>query len=125
MWYRQRRNGELLACREGEFVYTTTLMSKTECSVLDAHDTVAEAVDDLRQHWNEEPEGPQLFVVLGENDYLAAVLSRPEGHPELCVTSYADGRSEVHRCRYLLDADGRYDSTEVVEVSRGVLARAG
>lgn len=104
-------------------MYTATLLNEHGAETLDVFDSLPEAVDSLRQHWNED-EGPQLFVVRGEAGYLAAVLSRPEADPELAVTSYADGRSEVHRCVYVVDIDGRYLRTDVIEVSRAVLARA-
>lgn len=106
-------------------MYTTTLLHEEEALVVDVHETVEQAVRHEREHWLEQPCGPLLLVVRDEAGWAVAVLSRPQADAELCVTSYADGRSEVHRCRYLLGECGGYVRTEVVEVSRAVLARAG
>jgi hypothetical protein len=82
---------------------------------VDAADRLEEAVTVLREHWNED-EGPQVFLVLDEGKRVLATLMRHETDPELCVTTYADGRVELHRCVYIL-RDGWYDHTAVTAVA--------
>lgn len=76
---------------------------------------LAEAIEDTRQFWMED-DGPQVFVFSDQaTGQTLATMVRGE-EPELCLTTYCDGTVEKHRCRYVLDADGGYDRTEVEEL---------
>jgi hypothetical protein len=77
-------------------------------------DTLAEAVEDVHRFWMEEPDGPQGFVLQAEDGFVLAMMQRSQDDPEVCFTSYSNGRMESHRCRYILDDEGRYVRTEVV-----------
>jgi hypothetical protein len=87
-------------------------------------DTLAEAVDDVHLYWMEEAEGPQAFVLQADDGFVLATMLRSQDDPEVCLTTYADGRVEAHRCRYVLDGGGRYVRTEVTRVPRGEVGRA-
>ena len=88
---------------------------------LNVYDSLEEAIADLRQHWNEEEEGPQHFLLNGDDGMPLATMFRPAGGDnELCVTCYANGRSETHRCHYLTGPDGYYAGTVIEEVGVSV-----
>ena len=80
-------------------------------SILESYESLQEALNDLRKHWNEEPIGPQTFVLTNDTDMLATMVRLAD--PELCLTVYPDGKTETHRCHYVLDANGRYLKTEI------------
>ena len=87
-------------------------------AVLDAYDkSVEQVLDDVRQHWNEEPEGSQLFWLTDENGTLLATIFRHATDSERAITTYPDGRVEVHQCEYRVNEQGRYESTEVRRLS--------
>ena len=73
------------------------------------------ALDDVRQHWNEEPEGSQAFVFTDEAGNLLANMWRHPQDNEKAITVYADGKMVVHHCEYLFNEKGEYEATEVVE----------
>ena len=81
-------------------------------------DTLAEAIDDVHQHWMESPAGPQGFVLQAEDGFVLATMLRSLDDFEVCFTAFADGRLESHRCRYVLDGQRRYVSTEVAALIR-------
>jgi hypothetical protein len=81
-------------------------------------DTLTEAIDDVHQHWLESPAGPQGFVLQAENGFVLAMMMRSQDDSEVCITAFADGRLESHRCRYVLDGQQRYVSTEVTALIR-------
>lgn len=85
---------------------------------LSDHESLGEAIADVRSMWNEEAAGPQLFWVQDEAGRHLAVLMRPDpdADPELCLTLYPWGLVEQHYCHYELDAQGRYERTAVSEV---------
>jgi hypothetical protein len=91
-----------------------TLVDSKGCEWLGELDTLVEAVEDVHLHWMEEPEGPQAFVLQAEDGFVLAMMMRAHDDPEVCFTTYSDGRVEAHRCRYVLDDEGRYVPTEVV-----------
>ena len=71
------------------------------------------ALDDIRQHWNEEPTGSQLFWFTDEQENLLATMHRHPRIDDWAITQFADGRQELHQCEYLFDEQGCYESTEV------------
>jgi hypothetical protein len=80
---------------------------------LDSFVTLGAAVDDIRQAWN-EGDGPQVFICQSEEDgTILATLMRHETDPEVCITTFADGTVEIHRCTYVLDDEGVYDHTVI------------
>lgn len=79
---------------------------------LESYPTLADALHDIRQMWNDET-GPQLFYVKGEDGTYLATMMRDENDSEVCHTLYADGTSESYWCHYVTDEDGWYLWTEV------------
>jgi|SRR6185437_1144457 len=75
--------------------------------------TVENVLDDIRQHWNEEPEGSQFFWLTDEQDNFLASIHRDPKDNERAVTMHANGSVEHHRCEYLFDENGHYEATEV------------
>ena len=75
------------------------------------------ALDDVRQHWNEEPSVSQLFWFTDEHETLLATMHRHPTDSERAITVYADGRVEQHQCEYLLDSEGHYEATEVRKIA--------
>src|SRR3954451_16218668 len=100
-------------------MYSLMLALDNAVEELERFDTAEEAVADLRSNWNEDT-GPLLAWVQDDAGRHVAVLLRPdpEGDPELCLTLWADGRVERIRCRYLLDAPGRYKATVSLDAGR-------
>ena len=95
---------------------------------LAAHDTepgsietseapLGEVINDIRQHWNEEPEGSQMFWLTDESGSILATMLRHQTDNERCITTYADGTVEVHQCEYLFDEQGHYEATEVRKIA--------
>jgi hypothetical protein len=84
--------------------------------------TVAEAVAEVRRTWNEGDERTHCYLVTDEAGVILATLLRPAGDPELCLTTYATGRVEVHRCHYLVGGDGMYAGTAVTSVEAACVA---
>jgi len=80
--------------------------------------TLGEAVEGLRVHWCEGGEDePAAFLLADESGRTLASMLQGETDPEVCITTYADGTVERHRCHYVLDADGMYCRTEVTELA--------
>jgi hypothetical protein len=80
-------------------------------------DSLTEAVEDVHQHWMEEA-GPQAFVLQGGDGFVLAMMMRSQADSEVCFTTFADGRVEVHQCRYVRDGKGRHLQTEVTLLTR-------
>ena len=95
------------------------LVDATGPDCLGELDTLTEAIDDVHQHWMEVPDGPQAFVLQAEDGFVLAMIMRSQDDSEVCITAFADGRLESHRCRYVLDSQRRYVSTEVTALARG------
>jgi hypothetical protein len=85
-----------------------------QSSCVDVADSLEDAVMVLREHWNKE-KGPQVFLVNGERGEVLAELQRHGQESEVCITTFADGRTELHRCTYI-ERDGWYDRTAVTEL---------
>ena len=68
---------------------------------------------DLRQHWNEEPTGSQLFWLTDEAGNFLASIHRHSKDNVRAITMYADGRTEQHICEYLFNENGHYQDTEI------------
>jgi hypothetical protein len=82
----------------------------------DCYGSVAEAVQLLRECWCEQEGRDWTYVVRSERG-VEATMIRPEGDdPELCLTLWSDGRVELHRCHYILGADGQYERTHVAQL---------
>ena len=82
---------------------------------IDTFETLDEALQLIRESWNEEA-GEQLFAVQDEQGNIICTLMRGHGDPEVCVTTFPDGRNgyvELHRCHYVLTDEGRYDHTQI------------
>ena len=94
-----------------------TLIDATGPDWLGIVENLAEAVEDVHQHWMEE-DGPQAFVLQGGDGFILAVMIRSQADPEICLTTYADGRLEAHQCRYVCDGKGRHLRTEVTLLTR-------
>ncbi len=89
-----------------------------EPQLLDSYDKpLGEVVDDVRQHWNEEETGSQMFWLTDESGNILATMLRHQSDNERCITTYADGSVEVHQCEYLLDENGHYEATEVRQIA--------
>jgi hypothetical protein len=59
--------------------------------------------------------GVETFTVVEcETGRTAAVMTHDGEDPTVCHTLFSDGSTASHRCRYILDIDGRYDHTEIV-----------
>jgi hypothetical protein len=98
------------------------LVDATGLDRLGELDTLAEAVEDVHRFWMEEVDGPQAFLLQADDGFVLASMLRSQDDPAVCITTYADGRVEAHRCRYVLDGEGRFVRTEVSPVPRGVVA---
>ena len=95
-----------------------TLIDATGPDWLGEVDSLAEAVDDVHEHWMEVPEGALGFVLQGKDGFILAVMIRSQADPEICLTTHADGRLEAHQCRYIRDNRGRHLRTEVNLMTR-------
>ena len=80
-------------------------------------DSLTEAVEDVHEHWMEE-NGPQAFIFQGGDGFVLAMMMRSLADPEICLTTYSDGRLEAHQCRYVRDGKGRHLQTEVTQLTR-------
>lgn len=97
-------------------MYEAYVVDGSKLVWLDEHEDGNALVALLRQHWNEDAEGPQTLVVV-QGDAVICTLMRVNDDPEVCVTLHATGFVERHRCRYVLDAAGEcYDHTEVTQL---------
>lgn len=97
---------------------------------LESYGSLGEAITDVREFWMEEDRGEQTVVIReGTTGRLLAVLTRPDvSDPELCLTTCFEpggalALTSLHRCRYLTDANGLYDRTEVTRIELEDLAR--
>jgi hypothetical protein len=95
-----------------------TLIDATGPDWLGEVDSLAEAVEDVHEHWMEVPEGAQGFVLQCDGGFILAVMMRSQADPEICLTTYSDGRLEAHQCRYVSDGKGRHLQTEVTQMTR-------
>ena len=95
-----------------------TLIDETGPDWLGEVDSLSEAVEDVHEHWMEVPEGAQGFVLQGGSGFILAIMMRSQADPEICLTTFADGRLEAHRCRYVRDCKGRHLQTEVTQLTR-------
>ena len=95
-----------------------TLIDATGPDLLGEVDSLAEAVEDVHEHWMEVPEGAQGFVLQGKKGLVLAMMMRSQANPEVCLTMYADDRLEAHQCRYVRDSKGRHLQTEVTLLTR-------
>jgi len=96
-----------------------------EVEFIESYDSLGEAVAETRELWNEEERGEQTFLISEEaTGRLLAVMTRPDtSDPELCLTTtFEPGGAlvvtSIHRCRYVIGADGYYARTEVTRVLR-------
>ena len=94
-----------------------TLIDATGPDWLGEVDSLSEAVEDVHEHWM-EVDGPQAFVLQGGDGFVLAIMMRSQADPEICLTTYSDGRLEAHQCRYFRDGKGRHVQTEVTQVTR-------
>lgn len=93
----------------------SSVIDATGYNDLDTFPTLAEAIADARNSWNEDS-GPQCFIMQDEDGTILATLLRDWLDEEICITAYHDGRHERHRCHYVLDDEGRYVKTDVTEL---------
>jgi hypothetical protein len=85
----------------------------------DSYASVEEAVADLMGYWNEEPTGPQVFLVRGRTTRaVLAMLTRPEpeSDPEVCLVRGEGIPLQAVRCRYVMGGDGMYSHTDILAV---------
>ena len=66
----------------------------------------------------EVPEGAQGFVLQGGDGFVLAIMLRSQADPEICLTTYSDGRLEAHQCRYVRDSRGQHLQTEITLLTR-------
>ena len=79
--------------------------------------TPEEAVADIRDWWQEDATGEQLFVLTDAYGvWLGSLWRAADDESAACTTRYPDGRQERHTCSYVFDEHGRYERTVVEPV---------
>lgn len=92
---------------------------KIKVELLDEAQDVQELIDISQQHWLEsEPGGQDHILITDENGSLVCTLTHGKTWNE-CITSYTDGRRELHHIEYELDVDGKYLRTNIERVPHG------
>lgn len=100
------------------YVECAVMDSEASGEVVESYTTSAEAVDEIRRVWNEDEEGPQVYLVRTNAGKVLAVLTRDADDAEICHTLYCDGTVEHHRCHYLIADDGYYGGTVVTPLAK-------
>lgn len=77
--------------------------------------------DEILKHWMEDPAGPQGFAITQPDGWPVLVILRDSTDPEIAHVMWTNGNRYSWRCRYVLDADGQYERTEVTALSAEVI----
>lgn len=104
-----------------------TLWDKTDARKpehIDDGEDARALLDWILSVWNEEEEGPQYFTIEDANGDAAFIAWRSDLDDPTLATVFIGGSddAEQYRCTYILDADGRYISTDVTRVEEPVVA---
>lgn len=77
-----------------------------------------DVISEQMRLWNEDANAEQVFIISDENGLPLVSLSRYSADPEVCVMmDLTTGEVQRHRCRYNLDSEGFYTSTDIILMS--------
>lgn len=63
-----------------------------------------ELINQMREWWLEGDPGVEAYVIVENGRVVATMMHGEEWN--VCVTTYRDGRVELHRCEYVDGPDG-------------------